>query len=193
MATTTADIYDFLVQHRYAVQASHSAEGGPQAALIGFVADRRLQLFFDSFDSTRKVANLRRNPRIALVIGGHTAGDERTVQYEGVVDTPGPAELEEFKRQYFTVHPDGLRRSQLPGITYFRVNPLWIRYTDLNVKPPRIVEFAGAVIDALQDTAAPGESVHPLSGRDVPWQPQMPHDELFNPFTSPQNRTSGRS
>ena len=74
--------------------ASHAAEGPPEAALVGFLVNNRLELFFDSFDSTRKVANLRRDPRIAFVIGGYTIGDERTVQYEGVVDVPTGAEFE---------------------------------------------------------------------------------------------------
>jgi hypothetical protein len=40
------------------------------------------------------------------------------VQYEGVVDVPTGAELQQFKRDYFAIQPDGLRRSKLPGITY---------------------------------------------------------------------------
>jgi hypothetical protein len=46
------------------------------------------QIFFDTLEQTRKVENLRRNPRIAFVIGGTVDGDERTVQYEGIADEP---------------------------------------------------------------------------------------------------------
>lgn len=146
MSMTQDALLEFLRIHRYGVQASRSVEGAPQAALVGFVVNDRLELFFDSFDSTRKVANLRRDPHIAFVIGGYTLGDERTVQYEGEVDVPAGAELQQFKREYFAVHPDGLRRSKLAGITYFRVRPRWIRYTNFNVVPAEIVVFEGAAL-----------------------------------------------
>src|ERR1035438_9283011 len=120
MSMTRASLLEFLKLHRYGVEASHTVEGAPEAALVGFVVNDRLELFFDSFDSTRKVANLRRDPRIAFVIGGYIIGDERTVQYEGVVDVPTGAQLQQFQRDYFAIQPDGIRRSKLPGITYFR-------------------------------------------------------------------------
>src|SRR5205814_3855852 len=66
------------------VQSSVSALNHAQAAVVGFAVSEAFEIIFDTLDSTRKVANLRANPRIALVIGGLDAGDERTVQYEGI-------------------------------------------------------------------------------------------------------------
>jgi len=192
MPITKADLFDFLRLHRYAVQASHSPDGAPQAALVGFAANRNLQLIFDSFDSTRKVANLRHSPRVAFVIGGYATGDERTVQYEGVVDTPDGAELETLKRDYFAVHPDGLRRSRLAGITYFRVNPVWIRYTNFNVKPPQIVEFDSAALQSPDEHAGAVVPVRPYNALDEPWQPEVERGRVFNSFESPQKGTPGR-
>ena len=45
--------------------------------------------------------NLRRNPNIALVIGGTSLGDERTVQYEGITDEPNGPKLRLLKELYF--------------------------------------------------------------------------------------------
>jgi general stress protein 26 len=146
MSISKSAVLDFLREHRYAVQASVNADGGPQAALVGVVVNDRFEFFFDSFNSTRKVANLRGDPRVALVVGGHTIGDERTVQIEGTLDQPSGSELLEFQKQYFAILPDGRRRSKLPGITYFRVRPQWLRYSDFNVTPPLIVEFAAAAL-----------------------------------------------
>jgi hypothetical protein len=193
MSITKAALVDFLRLHRYGVQASHAIDGSPQAALVGFAVNDQLELFFDCFNSTRKVANLRRDPRIAFVIGGHTPGDERTVQYEGEVDVPTGAEFEQFKRIYFAVHPDGLRRSKLSGITHFRVRPRWIRYTDLNAIPAQIVEFKGAAL-----TADHGPEVHgpqepaaasPYAQRKEPWRPKIESEPLFNAFTNPRTHT----
>jgi Pyridoxamine 5'-phosphate oxidase len=89
----TAELLSFMREHSFAVQASLSADGRPQAAVVGIVVTDDFEVFFDAVDTNRKVVNLRRNPGIAFVIGGTTDGDERTVQYEGVSDEPTGAEL----------------------------------------------------------------------------------------------------
>jgi general stress protein 26 len=128
-------------EHVLAVQSSVSHTGRPQAAVIGFVVTDAFEIFFDTDAGSRKVSNLRRNPGIALVIGGTMPGDERAVQYEGVADEPAGPELEHLKELYFEVFSDGRRREAWPGITYIRVTPTWIRYVDFNKDPPEIVEF----------------------------------------------------
>jgi general stress protein 26 len=134
-------LLDFLRQHRLAVQASVFAAGGPQAAVVGFAVTDRFEIIFDTLDSTRKVPNLRQNAKLALVIGGLVAGDERTVQYEGIADEPSGKELERLTKVYYGVFPDGPSRLNWPGLIYVRVRPTWIRYSDYNVDPPEIVEF----------------------------------------------------
>ena len=136
-------LLEFLRQYRLAVQASVSVTGGSQAALVGFAVTDRFEIVFDTLDSTRKAQNLRRNPRLALVIGGLEAGDERTVQYEGVADEPSGPELERLKAVYYRAYPEGPSRLAWPGLIYVRVRPTWIRYSDYTVDPPQIVEFRG--------------------------------------------------
>ena len=128
--------------HSLAVQASVSQALAPQAAVVGIAITNKFELLFDTLDTTRKVHNLRRNPKLAFVIGGLTNGDERTVQYEGVADEPAGAELARLKELYFGVFPDCVEHQQWPGITYVRVRPTWIRFSDFNRAPPQIVEFA---------------------------------------------------
>lgn len=74
-------LLEFLRIHRLAVQSSVSAAGAAQAAIVGFAVTDRFEIVFDTLATTRKARNLRQNPRVALVIGGWTPGDERTVQY----------------------------------------------------------------------------------------------------------------
>jgi general stress protein 26 len=135
-------LLEFLRRHRLAVEASVSATDSPQAAVVGIAVTDRLEIVFDTVDSTRKARNLRRNPKLAFVIGGLTAGDERTVQYEGIADEPSGAELERLKAIYYGVYPDGPSRLSWPGLIYVRVRPTWIRYTDYTVDPTEIVEFS---------------------------------------------------
>jgi len=124
---TRAELLSFIRRHRYAVQASTAGDGAPQAAVVGIAVTDELELVFDTLGTTRKAQNLRRNPRIALVVGWD---EEQTVQLEGVADEPTGADLARVKRAYFDAFPDGPEREQWPGITYVRVRLTWARYSD---------------------------------------------------------------
>jgi hypothetical protein len=139
---TRSELLHFMRAQRLAVQSSHAAETGPQAAVVGIAVTDALEIVFDTLATTRKARNLRASPRAAFVLGGWTAGDERTVQFEGVADEPSGAELEQLKQSYFAAWPDGPTRASWPGITYFRVRPTWIRFSDFNSAPPQIIEFS---------------------------------------------------
>jgi uncharacterized protein YhbP (UPF0306 family) len=131
----------FLRQELYAVQASVSVHGAPQAAIVGIIVSDRFEVFFDTLTSSRKTVNLRHNSAAALVIGPATAGAERTVQFEGAADEPTGTELERLLELYFARFPDGRERQRWPGITYWRVSPTWLRYSDFSFDPPEIMEF----------------------------------------------------
>jgi hypothetical protein len=135
------DLLRFLKEHRLAAEASVSGSSGVQAAVVGFAISDTFEIIFDTLDTTRKVANIRRNPKVAFVIGGFSPGDERTAQYEGVADEPGGVELERLTEIYYGIYPEGRGRRNWKGLIYIRVRPSWIRYSDYNVDPPQIVEF----------------------------------------------------
>jgi pyridoxine/pyridoxamine 5'-phosphate oxidase len=122
-----AELIAFLRRHRYAVQASTTAEAGPQAAVIGIAVSEALEIVFDTLSTSRKAQNLRKNSRIALVVGWD---EEQTVQLEGTADEPTGDELLRLKRAYFDAFPDGPEREQWPDITYVRVRVTWARYSD---------------------------------------------------------------
>jgi general stress protein 26 len=139
--TSKNAILQFMRSHSLAVQTSVSTSGLPQAAVVGFVVSDNFEIVFDTVESTRKVRNLRQNPNIALVIGGFTAGDERSVQLEGVIDEPVGAELDRLREIYFAQFPEGRERLSWPGLIHLRVKPTWLRYSDFNQVPPDIVEL----------------------------------------------------
>jgi len=138
---TRRDVFAFLARHRMAVEASVHADGGPQAAAVGIAVTEDLEIVFDTLGTSRKAQNLRHDGRVALVIGWDLGGDECTVQYEGIADEPSGHELARLKAVYFATFPDGPVREALPGITYFRVRPTWIRYSDFGRETPLIVEL----------------------------------------------------
>lgn len=127
----------FLRAHDHGVQASLHADGSPQAAVVGLAVTSELELVFDTLGDTRKAANLRRDPRVALVVGW----DRETVQLEGLADEPQGEELERIKAAYFRAFPEGgPERAGWPGITWFRVRILWARYSDFRGAAPTLAE-----------------------------------------------------
>jgi len=136
MAMTRVELIAFLRRHRYAVQASVAPNGAPQAAIVGIACSDDLELVFDTLSTTRKCQNLRRDPRIALVIGS----GEETVQIEGVADEPSGDEQARIKEVYFATFPDGHEREAWPDITWVRVVPTWVRYSDFR-GTPRVVQI----------------------------------------------------
>ncbi len=130
-------IFSFISKHKDAVLATVNNSQLPEAAIVGIAVTPGLQLIFDTLPSTRKYSNLLANPAIAFVIGSN----EQTMQYEGTARIPTAIELEGIKEQYFKTFPDGVSRQAWPGITYFLVEPRWIRYSDYQKEPPNIEEI----------------------------------------------------
>jgi general stress protein 26 len=134
---TREELLRFLRKHRLGVLATVSPQGAPEAAVVGIAVTDALEIVFDTVDTSRKCANLRKSPKIAFVIGWD---DEITVQLEGIADEPRGAERDRILKAYFEVYPDGQERLSWPGITHFRVRPAWARYSDFN-EPEKIVEL----------------------------------------------------
>lgn len=145
---TRKDLVEFMRENPLVTAATISADGAPQAALLGVATSDQLELVFDTVDNSRKFGNVLRDGRIAVVFGaagGYVSGshDERTVQYQGVADVPSGDELKRVQEEtYFKQFPDGRARLKWAHITYVRVRPVWMRYSNYNVNPPEIVEVS---------------------------------------------------
>jgi general stress protein 26 len=141
------ELLTFLRKHRLCVQATVAVEGGPQAAVVGYAVSEQLELIFDTLASTRKAQNLRRDARIAIVVGWD---GEQTLQLEGLADEPSGEDLERLKRLYLAAFPEGVERQSWPGISYVRVRPHWARFSDFGA--------GGSIVEldqnALMATAA---------------------------------------
>jgi len=135
---TRAELLSFLRRHRIAVEATVAKDGAPQAAVIGIAISDELEIIFDTLDSTRKFANLRSDPRIALVVGWDK---EATAQIDGVAHFPTGAELDRARDVYLSVYPDGRDRLGWPGITHVLVRPSFVRFSDFGTSPPVFAEL----------------------------------------------------
>jgi hypothetical protein len=138
---TPKALLGFMRSCRYAVQASVNREGAPQAAVVGIAVSEGFDLVFDTMRTSRKAANLRLDPRIALVLGGQAPGDERTLQIEGLASLPEGPELDQARRLYLAKFPDGAERQVWAGSVFVRVRPQWFRFSDFNRVPADIIVF----------------------------------------------------
>lgn len=131
-------IYDFILKHRYAVLSTVSAEGNPEAALVGFAVAPDLRLIIDTVRTSRKFSNLTQNSTVALVIGWE---NEQTLQYEGRVIFQAGREFNKMLELYLKAFPQAKEREKYwKDIAHFIVVPEWIRYSDFN-EPPTIEEI----------------------------------------------------
>lgn len=135
--TSRASLHAFITAQRHGVVSTNAPSGAPESAVVGFAATLALELVFDTLDTTRKIANIRRDPNVSAVIGWEDAG---TVQYEGVADEPTGEDLERVRSVYFEAFPDGPERLKWKGITYVRIRPSWIRFTSYT-EPERNTEM----------------------------------------------------
>jgi hypothetical protein len=134
-----ADLYAFIARFRLGVLGTISSANTPQSALMGFAITPDLQIVFDTVKSSRKYPNLVSRPACSFVIGWT---GEQTVQYEGVARELKTPDLERYQEIYFKARPDGPVRMSWPGIVYFVVDPIWIRYSDFDQNPPLVREFS---------------------------------------------------
>ena len=129
-----------MVKHRLGVLGTIGHAGAPQSALMGIATTPQLEIIFDTVKSSRKYPNLIARPACSFVIGGWGAG-EQTVQYEGEAQELQSPQVERYQETYFKTWPDGPARMSWPGIVYFVVRPVWIRYSDFDHNPPIVQEF----------------------------------------------------
>ena len=80
---TRQELLAFLRRHRLGVLATVTPSDEPESAVVGIAFTDRLEVVFDTLGNTRKVQNLRKNPKIAFVVGWD---GEITVQLEGIAD-----------------------------------------------------------------------------------------------------------
>jgi general stress protein 26 len=135
-------IYSFLNKKIHAVVSTCGDNHQPEAALIGFGQTDKLELIFGTSNQSRKYQNLHQSNKVALVIGWDD--DSITVQYEGYVTELAGEEKSRYVEIYHQKVPAAIKYSTLPDQVYFKITPIWVRYSDLsNDSEPFIFELSG--------------------------------------------------
>lgn len=87
-------LYEYIRTCPQAVIATATRDGKPEAARVNIAVTADLEVIFETTSATRKFSNLEDNPSAAFVIGWE---DEKTLQYEGIVDRPEGHALERVR------------------------------------------------------------------------------------------------
>ncbi len=138
MSVELTDVKNILEKTSLMSISTVALDGRPQAAIIEFASTPEFEIIFDTHNTSRKYTNLKQDARVALVIGWD---DNITLQYEGVAEELSGEHLAQHKTIYFKKNPKAKKWENATGITFLKVSPKWIRYSDLNTNPWTVKEF----------------------------------------------------
>lgn len=139
------ELVSFVRDRGTGVVSTIGPSGAPQAAYLSIAATDRGELVFDAKPDSRKVANLRRDGRVAVVVGG---ADGTTLQAEGVADLPSGEALERCTRAYLEAFPEFGGSIESGAAVVVRVALDWARHGDFRVDPPIVREVEPGALRA---------------------------------------------
>lgn len=126
------EIYEFVKGQKLAIIATVNTHALPEAAVVGFWTNERLEIYFATFASSRKHKNIQTNPKVAAVIGWEAG---KTVQLEGTVGELEEKEINEFKANLLGKIPTAAKFVEAEEERFFKIKPSWVRYSDLSKDP----------------------------------------------------------
>lgn len=134
------DLIGYVRAQRAGVVSTLGPGGEPQAAYLTFAVTEQGELVFDARPDSRKVANLRRDGRVAVVVGGP---DGTTLQGEGTADFPAGADLDRCAAAYVAAFPEFAGSLGTGAVVVLRVRLTWARYGDFRGSTPEVHELPG--------------------------------------------------
>ena len=135
--TAKARLTAFIQQHEVAVIATASPAAVPEAALVNIAVSPSFEIIFETTAATRKCANLRDNPRVALVIGWE---NDQSLQIDGNVEVLEGSARDRLKTIFMDAFPGKRSHEYWPGNDFYRVRPYWARLSNYT-RPRQVEEF----------------------------------------------------
>lgn len=113
------------------VSTIDAAAGKPESALVAYVEDDNLCLYFQTGKHTRKASNLKANHHVSFVVG-LVFSELQTLQYDGVAELLEDVSAIEACKQRFLDKKSPTTKEYLerPDAIFFKVTPSWMRFSD---------------------------------------------------------------
>jgi general stress protein 26 len=138
MTDLRASIAAFLATRPHGVVSTVHADGSVESALVAFSETPELDITFGTFDTTRKFANILRDPRVAFVV---TDDENVEVQLEGRARIAEGEEHERCKRRHLAKNPKTAKYADDPHQRFVVIEPTWIRFIDRRTDPTTAEEL----------------------------------------------------
>ncbi len=129
-----------LNENSLCVLATATLSGKPEAATIEYVSDENGNLYFETFPTYRKYANLKSNPQASVVI----TQDPHTIQMDGMATELQGKDAERAKQLLISKHGVGSGYYEDSEIRFFRFTPNWTRILVEAKWPPKYVVIKGS-------------------------------------------------
>ncbi|MBI1833421.1 MAG: pyridoxamine 5'-phosphate oxidase family protein [Candidatus Andersenbacteria bacterium] len=133
-------ISKFIATQILGVVATVNEQSKPESALVAITEAGNLDLIFGTSNQSRKYRNLINRPHVAITLG-NDPGKPLTVQYEGEAIEIKGSEMERYRDLHIKKNPRSKKFAERSDQRWFKVKPTWIRYSDLEAKPPNIFEL----------------------------------------------------
>lgn len=129
-------ILKFLQKEHLAV-LSYAEKNQPKSAVIDFSESKSLEILFITLTSYRKYKILKKNPKISLCFGGKK---NSTVQYEGLAEEISKLSFLPYLKYHIQKNPIELKFSRMLEAKFFKIKPVWVRYSNFKKSPNEIFE-----------------------------------------------------
>lgn len=137
-------VLQFVKSQDLCVLSTASKSGKSESAVMACAVkvetsdQASLQILMFTDPAARKMAHLKENNQISVVIGG--LKNDPSVQIDGTCQIVSAGQIESVKQYLLSVHPDW--QNYFSDQTVFlKITPAWLRYSDFSQNPPAIIEI----------------------------------------------------
>ena len=136
---TKQELFEWLDQQILATIASIGEDGYPNAAAVGFSQTTNFEFVIISDKDSRKAQNIMQDERVALTI---TNQDDRyTLQVQGRARELSWDEFDKYSAYHYRKLPFSLPFKDIPGQIPFVIVPVYMRFSDVSVRPWELTEI----------------------------------------------------
>lgn len=118
---------EYIRAQRAGVISTLGEDGGPQSAYLPIAVTDAGELIFDAKPDSRKIANILRDARIAVVVGG---ADGTTLQAEGRADVLEGSAAALYGEEYLRAFPEFAGSVRGGSVVMVRIRLDWARFGD---------------------------------------------------------------
>ena len=136
---TFEKVIRFVQAQKLAVLATADSTGKPEAAVLGFSFNEKVEFIVATSRLSRKYSNLQHNSNVAMVIGWEAG---KTVQIDGIAEeVTDPAKFADYRNLHLSVVPSAAKLLSSTDTKIFVIRPQTMKYTDLSEDPWETLEI----------------------------------------------------